>query len=234
MPDPWQSLGADQAVLREKRIVIQDTDGKDLIQLGKDSDGRWTLTFYDQDAHVVVRSGEFADGLYGMQALDNSENERVRIGELSSEQFGLRIRNTDDDVVYEVNNEGQTLPYLVVPMGSTGGVSGMAITNSSYGGDGIYYADWYCTGPNVQVIWGASFPGGHSSTMDVRVRAYVNGAYTTLSETTGVATSTTGTVDSVLPAGAVGTVIRLVVDAKRASGSDTLGLQIVAHPRNYG
>ena len=69
--------------------------------------------------------------------------------------------------------------------------------------------------------------------MDVRVRAYVNGAYTTLSETTGIATSTTGTVTAELGEAAVGTVVRLQVEAKRASGSDTLGLQIVAHTRNY-
>lgn len=234
MTFPWQSTGGDRAVLREKRIVIQNSDGEDLIQLGKDDDGRWTLTFMDSGAHPVLRSGEFSDGLYGMQALDAAGDERVRIGEVAADNYGLRIKNAEGDTIYEVDDNGQTVPYLVVPMGSTGGVSGMAITNSSYGGDGIYYADWYCTGPNVQVIWGCSFPGGHSSTMDVRVRAYVNGAYTTLSETLAVAASSTGTVTSLLPDGAVGTVIRTVVDARRASGADTLGLQIVAHPRNYG
>ncbi len=234
MPDPWQSIGADQAILREKRIVIQDDDGRDLIQLGKDDDGRWTLTFLDAGGNVVLKSGEYASGLYGMQALDAAGSDRVRIGEIAANDYGVRIKNRDGDTIYEVDDGGQSLPYHIIPMGSTGGVSGMLITNSSYGGDGIYYADWYCTAPNVQVIWGCSFPGGHSSTMDIRVRAYVGSTYYTLSETTGIATSTTGTVDTALPSGAVGTVVRVQVEAKRASGSDTLGLQIVAHPRNYG
>jgi len=234
MPDPWHSSGADRAVMREKRIVIQDDDGQDLIQLGKDDDGRWTLTFLDANANPVLRSGEFSDGLYGMQALDSAGSDRLRIGEIDADNYGLRIKNRDGDTIYEVDDGGQVYPYLVVPMGSTGGVSGMLITSGSYGGDGIYYADWYCTGPNVQVIWGCSFPGGHSSTMDVRVRTYVNGGYTTVSETTAIATSSTGTVNFALPASAIGTVIRVQVEARRASGSDTLGLQIVAHPRNYG
>jgi len=233
MPDPWQSTGADRVVMREKRIVIQNSDGYDLIQLGKDDDDRWTLTFLDDNEAVVMRSGEFSDGLYGTQSLDSTQTERVRIGEISEGQYGLRVKNANSETIYEVGNQGQTLPYHVIPMGSTGGVSGMFITNGTYGGDGIYYADWYCTSSTVQVIWGCSFPGGHSSTMDVRVRAYVNGAYTTLSETTGIATSTTGTVTAELGEAAVGTVVRLQVEAKRASGSDTLGLQIVAHPRNY-
>lgn len=233
MADPWQSTGVDRAVMREKRIVIQNGDGYDVIQLGKDDDGRWTLTFLDDNAAVVLRSGEFSDGLYGMQALDSNGNERVRIGEVADGDYGLRVKNADSETIFEVDNQGQSLPYHIIPMGSTGGVSGMLITNGTYGGDGIYYADWYCTSPTVQVIWGCSFPGGHSSTMDVRVRTYVSGAYMTVSETTAIATSTTGTVTVSLPEGAVGTVIRLQVEARRASGSDTLGLQIVAHPRNY-
>lgn len=233
MPDPWQSLGADQAVLREKRVVIQNSDGTDAVRLGKDDDGHWTLTFLDNNGLVVLRSGEFADGLYGMQAVDPSGNERVRVGELSDSDYGFKVNNNQANTIYKIGNEGQSLPYMIVPMGTTGGFAGMGITNGTYGGDGIYYADWYCTGPNVLITWGASFPGSHSSTMDVRVRAYVNGAYTTMSETTGIATSTTGTVDKRLPDGAVGTVIRLQVEARRASGSDLLGLQIVAHPRNY-
>jgi hypothetical protein len=234
MTAPWYTLGADRAVMRERRIVIQSSDGHDLILLGRDDDGRWTLTFLEENGVPVLKSGEFAPGLYGMQALDNQGGERVRIGELSPERFGLRVRNAASQVVYEVDNGGQTLPYLVVPMGSTGGVSGMAIQSGSYGGDGIYYADWYCTAPRVRVIWGCSFPLVHTSTMDVRVRSYVNGSYTTLSETKGLNTSSTGTVDAQLPSGAVGTVIRVQVEARRASGADTLGLQIVAHPRNYG
>lgn len=234
MPEPWHTAGADRAVLREKRIVIQSDDGQDLIQLGKDDDGRWTLTFLDATGNIVLKSGEYASGLYGMQALDAQGTDRVRIGEIDASDYGMRVKNRDGDTIFEVDDGGQVYPYHIIPMGSTGGVSGMLITNSSYGGDGIYYADWYCTAPNVQIIWGCSFPVGHSSTMDIRVRVYANAQYTTISETTGIATSTTGTVTTTLPEGAVGTIVRIQVEAKRASGSDTLGLQIVAHPRNYG
>lgn len=234
MPDPWHSSGADQAVLRERRIVIQSSDGQDLIQLGKDDDGRWTLTFLDDDGRVVLRSGEFAEGLYGMQALDGAGVERVRIGETASDDYGFRIRNSSGETIFEVDDGGQVYPYLQLAMGTTGGFAGMGISSATYGGDGLYLVDFYCVAPNVDLTWACSFPGGHSSTMDVRVRAYVNGSYTTLSETTGINTSSTGAVDSPLPAGAVGTVIRLQVEARRASGSDLLGLQIALQPRNYG
>jgi hypothetical protein len=59
---PFQSIGGTQAVLREKRLVIQDSEGRDMIVLGKDDDGLICLTFYDSDGDVRGRIGQLVAG----------------------------------------------------------------------------------------------------------------------------------------------------------------------------
>lgn len=210
MPEPFHSVGGGKAYLREQTIVVQDRDDRDVIRIGRSIDGEWTVTM-----------------------LDAQGQERVRIGQLADE-YGLRVRNKNGVVVYEVDNEGQTYPHQLLPMGSTGGISGMAITSGTFGGDGVYLVDAYFTAPRVTLAWTALFPGGHSSTMDVRTRMQLGNTFWTLDSRPGLATSTTGTVDADVPPQLLGQTARLIVDARRASGADLLGLNIALHPRNYG
>lgn len=164
---------------------------------------------------------------------DDSSNDLVTLGQLPDDSHGIEIVNTAGAVVYEVNESGQQVPFLHLPMGSTGGVSGMAITNASFGGDGQYLVDFYVIAKRVTVTWAALFPGGASSTMEVRT-TFAGPTNAVLDLTAGLTSSVTGTVDEELPSDAIGSTCRLVVEARRASGSDVLGLNIALQPRNYG
>jgi len=204
---PWYSIGGLQAIMRERRIVIQDSEGHDVLRLGLGADSLWAL--------VLV---------------DTNGQERVRIGQTSSTQFGMRTKSASGQTVFEVDNAGQSLPYLNLPMGQRGGIAGIGIQNVAYGGDGSSDVDFYAVAQRVRLTWGLSYLSG---TYAVRVKCLVGVTTTVLHETVDIVAAASKTVDVELPGGSLGQDVRLTVEAKRTAGAELAGLQIILHPINY-
>jgi len=206
---PWYSIGGLQAIMRERRIVIQDSEGHDVLRLGRLAD----------------------DGLWALVVVDANGQERVRLGQVSSTQFGLRVNDAYGRIVFVVDNAGQRLPWRSMPMGSTGSFTTIALADPVYGTDGVWYVDDYIVASNVRLTWGLSYTAG---TFDVRVRAYIASAWITLDEVTGLVAGTTRVVDVALPQNAPGTVVRIQIEGRRTAGVANAGLGVLAHPVNYG
>lgn len=74
----FQSHGGGQAVLREKKIVAQDTEGNDIVTFGRLDDGTHGLVIADADGVSRVRIGNLGDGHYGRITYDAAGNELTR------------------------------------------------------------------------------------------------------------------------------------------------------------
>lgn len=69
-----------QIQAENRRQVITDENGNDIIVIGRQEDGSYNISMRDSDGREVLRIGPQPGGGYGFSMYDDANDERIRLG----------------------------------------------------------------------------------------------------------------------------------------------------------